>query len=351
MAMGLPMAARANCASSNVNISSANNPTLTGPADHNSVGQQIGGWGGVTSLQYVFDMTWLAGMGNGCNSLSAGANFAYAGSMGTPTAVKYVDSTNGKSYDVYATGVPGIGYAVGIRDFNATNSMLEVPLNAGTNQTYPFQSGQGAVASIGYQIRVLFIATGRLQAGSYTIPSMQLAKLWVQNTSGYAVPPPSYAILNPTTITVAATGCNVTTPASQIIPMPTVGIGTSDLKAPGSQASFNVAVKCDAGVTVYATMTDVTNPANTGNVLQLAPASTASGVGIQLFKNGDSTPVAFGPDSSSAGNINQWFVGGSVGAAQNAAYSIPFRAKYVQTSSKVKGGTVEAVATITFSYQ
>ncbi|AOJ34072.1 hypothetical protein WJ16_20895 [Burkholderia metallica] len=96
-------------------------------------------------------------------------------------------------------------------------------------------------------------------------------------------------------------------------------------------------------------MTDATNPANTGSALSLASSSTAAGVGIQILKKGDSTPLKFGPDSSGKGNTNQWLVGKS--SAANTKISVPFEARYVKVAEKIKPGTVSALSTITFSYQ
>lgn len=79
--------------------------------------------------------------------------------------------------------------------------------------------------------------------------------------------------------------------------------------------------------------------------MTLTSASTASGVGIQV-RNG-TTIIGYGPDSSAAGNTNQWFVT----QTGNATVNIPLTARYVQTGNQVKPGTVKALATFTMSYQ
>ncbi|MBR7945627.1 fimbrial protein [Burkholderia cenocepacia] len=107
-------------------------------------------------------------------------------------------------------------------------------------------------------------------------------------------------------------------------------------------------VACQGKVSVYVTLTDINQPANTGNVLSLSPESKASGVGIQLFKQDSSNPLGFGPDSSAKGNTNQWLAGQ---VSNGGTVSIPLVAKYIKTSPTVTPGTVSARASFTFSYQ
>ncbi|KVL47680.1 hypothetical protein WT01_33670 [Burkholderia cepacia] len=134
--------------------------------------------------------------------------------------------------------------------------------------------------------------------------------------------------------------------------MPT--LVAASLKAVGDVASarsatFSVGLSCDANVTVQATLTDATNPANTGSTLSLGSSSTAKGVGIQILKKDSNVPLRFGPDSSAKGNTNQWMVGTS--SAANTRISVPFEARYVKVAEKITPGSVRALSTITFSYQ
>ncbi|MBB1631109.1 hypothetical protein A9975_09530 [Cupriavidus sp. UME77] len=153
-------------------------------------------------------------------------------------------------------------------------------------------------------------------------------------------------------ITVTAKACTITSGATNTVVMPQ--LVTYSLKAVGDvsaakSAPFSLGLKCDAGVSVYATLTDATNPANTGNILSLAKNSTASGLGIQIMKKGTSIPLNFGPDSAAKGNTNQWLVGTS--AASGSVISVPFEARYIKTAETIKPGAMSALSTITFSYQ
>ncbi|KVG35304.1 hypothetical protein WJ30_06085 [Burkholderia diffusa] len=96
-------------------------------------------------------------------------------------------------------------------------------------------------------------------------------------------------------------------------------------------------------------MTDASDPANTTDILTLAPGSTASGVGIRILRDNGATPVSYGPDSSSVGNPNQWYI--TTTPLNGARVAVPFVAMYAQSGAKVSSGSVMARSTITFSYQ
>ncbi len=346
----LPAMARAFCQSNQLNIGSGST-TLTSPADR-QIGQQIPNWTGSVTNQNVFQMDVALGVGSGCSG-SPGADLAYADPLGVPTGMTYTDPSTGKSYTVYRTNEDDIGYIVGIRDYKAPAS-AEMPLNAAGTQTYPYSgSSTGAQSTIGYQARVLLIVTKRLRNGSHTISPMQIAKLWVKNSAGNTVPSANYLVLNQITLSANASGCTVNAPQDLVIDMPDVAIGTTDL-AQVSSGTFVVYLMCDAGVTVYATLTDMSNPGNTSTILHPNANATAQGLGIQLYKKGESVPTAYGPDSSAPGNTNQWFVAGSA-SAPGTSYGIPFVAKYAILPgyglNNIKGGYFEAAASITFSYQ
>ena len=104
-----------------------------------------------------------------------------------------------------------------------------------------------------------------------------------------------------------------------------------------------------AEVGVYATVTDASDPTNTSNTLTLASNSTAAGVGIQMFRSGETTPLGLGPDSSAKGNTNRWFVG--TASNSGSTFTIPMAANYVKTDPVIKPGSASARGTITFSCQ
>ncbi|MCR4469090.1 fimbrial protein [Burkholderia sp. SCN-KJ] len=144
-------------------------------------------------------------------------------------------------------------------------------------------------------------------------------------------------------LTIMPNTCTVTTPN---IPVPLQPIAASKLNAVGMTAGdkgFDIGLSCKSGSNVYVTLTDLTDPGNTGDQLTLTPDSTAKGVKLRILRNGQ--PVGYGPDSAAIGNTNQWYVGPSA-----TTTSIPLSAQYIATG-QVSGGTVKGVATFTMSYQ
>ncbi|WP_196492673.1 fimbrial protein [Burkholderia stagnalis] len=144
--------------------------------------------------------------------------------------------------------------------------------------------------------------------------------------------------------------CRVTTPA---ITVPLGSMPASTFTGVGSVSPskpFNIVLQCSGGETgtvtnVYTTLTDHTNPGNVSDTLSLASDATATGIGIQVL-NG-STVIKYGPDSSAAGNTNQW----KAGTTGNGTFTIPLTARYIQTAPKVTPGTADGLATFTMSYQ
>ncbi|MGO4329775.1 fimbrial protein [Cupriavidus sp. 2TAF22] len=195
------------------------------------------------------------------------------------------------------------------------------------------------------RLTIQLVKTGPITAGG--ILSGEVAAKWYR---GGELKSTQYMIDGMLAIKPLVPTCKLSS-AHISVPMRNVPIG--DFKGVGSTANenpFEVALSCADGISgattnVYATLTDMTDPANRGDVLTLSPGSTAQGVGIQVLK--DSTPLRYGADSSAAGNLNQWFAG----SASNGLFNIPLRARYVQTLPDVAAGTANGRATITMSYQ
>jgi len=245
--------------------------------------------------------------------------------------------TGGRTHPVYETGIPGIGYAL-MAQVDTT------PWSAITSDWIQIQSQpNGSQANV----RVAIVFTGALVTGTYTAPFRQIAEV-VQVKSSEDTPSGIY--LNAIKINVTATGCSLTSATQSDITLPQLLASRLASIGDVSDASgtTSLRVNCKQATSVYMTLTDVAMPTNTGNVLSLAPESQATGVGIQLFKQGSSTPLGFGPDSSMKGNTNQWLAGTLTGSGN---LTIPLVAKYVKTAPKITPGQVKARASFTLSYQ
>lgn len=249
---------------------------------------------------------------------------------------------------VYPTGVEGIGYAIAIAAPSAIDGSW-VALQPPSAQF--LDKGQITSKALGIWTQGAIVATGRLKSGTYTIPKQNVATVKAFSPTGTTPLTATDGIiqLDAITITINAGTCKMTTASEQLVRLPT--INQSALAATGATAGngspFRIGVNCDANVALHVTMTDASNTASTNNILSLASGSTAKGVGVQVYRDGLSTPVAYGPDSSVKGNTNQWKVGSSSVAT---SYDIPFTAAYVRTGD-VTPGSVLTKATFTFSYQ
>lgn len=153
----------------------------------------------------------------------------------------------------------------------------------------------------------------------------------------------SYTISKPalTTCTVLNSTQNVTLPA---VSQAALQNGDSTASTP-----FNISLQCQAGANLYITMTDAGNPSERYD--RLFPAGKPLDVASLIVRTSNGTQVAFGPDSSAAGNVNQWFVG----STPNGVLSIPFTAnlaKYPSDTTKpFPIGAYQFKTTFTLSYQ
>ena len=149
------------------------------------------------------------------------------------------------------------------------------------------------------------------------------------------------------TTSVISPTCTVTTTSPKVTLDPIKPSALTGIGSTAGGAALPLRLNCSgSGSQIFITLTDNTDPTNTSNQLSLKPGSTASGVKLQVL-NPAGTPVAFGPDSSAKGNKNQW----KVGATSAGTINIPLTARYIQSGSPVKPGTVNGVATFTMSYQ
>ncbi|WP_158361631.1 fimbrial protein [Burkholderia pyrrocinia] len=267
--------------------------------------------------------------------------------MGTLVPNVTYDS-EGKSFPVYETGVPGIGFAlmavplsdhsvVGA-DWKAVRPEETLVSDRESQITYFYY--------VRYQAALVF--TGSLATGTYTIPQRRVATTTAYAPNG-AVAFSAITDLGAMTIKVTASGCTLTSGAQTNVKLPQL-VGNK-LKAVGAvsdeSAPVTLRVNCQGAVNVYTTLTDAANPANEGTILSAHPGSTSRGVGLQIYKQGSETPLHFGPDSAVKGNTNQWLAG----QVTDGSLSIPLVARYVKTAQTFTPGSLDASATFTFSYQ
>jgi len=234
------------------------------------------------------------------------------------------------SPNVYQTNVPGIGVQWMITS-GWNGSWSTAPLT----QTLSSPAGGSAHYTL-----ARLVVTGPVSAGVLvTIPSMTVT------FSGSCVD--TVVQTQNVTVGTAINGptCNVTTTAVQV-PMPAISVtALTSIGATAGSTPLNLGIYCSAGTLVSMTLTDAVDISNRSTTLNLAPGSTATGVGLQILNK--SGPIAYGPDSSAQGSTNQWLAGTAAGGPMN----IPLTARYVRTEGKLSAGTVNGLATFTMSYQ
>ncbi|MEK6353137.1 MAG: fimbrial protein [Burkholderia cenocepacia] len=266
-----------------------------------------------------------------------------ATAIGTPIpGVAYV--LDGRSHPVFQTGVPGIGFAVmanvGWTSYYAQWKALDL------NETALDISGIDP-GKWWTQFRVALVFGGPLQTGSHSSPQTPIATFRVYRSDGLF--DTRTITLSSFTTNVTTRGCSLSSPVTTSVSL--AQLVTYRLRAIGdvsdTAGTTSLQIKCTGAVNVYATMTDVANPTNTGDALSLRAGSSAQGVGLKLYRQGNADPIAFGPDSSAKGNTNQWFVG----KVQDGSLSIPLSARYVKAAQHIVPGSANFAATFTFSYQ
>jgi type 1 fimbria pilin len=239
------------------------------------------------------------------------------------------------------TNFAGIGVIIRSTDLRTSATF---PLANSNIQNFASEIGVTTAVQGNYQITYQLVKTGA-SVGSGQV-SGQMFGLRSHNVpdnvpSGYQV----LMAINNTNIT--AQTCDVTTLTVGVELDPVTASALSPAGKTAGDKNFQLGISCptDFGFNLFLTLTDVTNPGNTTDLLSLATGSTAQGIGLRILRR-DGTSVSYGPASSVAGNRNQFEVGPSL-----TTTTIPLTVQYVSTSNAVTPGQVRGMATFTFSYQ
>ncbi|WP_248749740.1 fimbrial protein [Pseudomonas sp. MWU15-20650] len=250
-------------------------------------------------------------------------------------------SASGLSMPVYATNVPGVGFAMMAQDPGQSMHAISHSNTTLLATKHNKPNGWGLYG------RVYLVATGPVSDG--TIASSNIARYTLTNVT---TADPGYVAINFSGAVIARPlkpTCTVSTPS---ISMPLGAVASRDFKGPGSHAGSvtqSITLNCSGAsggtLDVWITLTDQTSPANRSHWLSLTRDSTARGVALQLLAG--SQLVSYGPDSSAIGNPNQW----QVGSTGNGTVKIPLSARYVQTEKTITPGTANGLASFTLSYR
>ncbi|MHA7681677.1 fimbrial protein [Cupriavidus sp. PET2-C1] len=255
----------------------------------------------------------------------------------------YAGTTAYLGGNLYETGIPGVAYRFKMSGTPPSMPCLSDKYFPGACYT---QWGGGMY---NHTLSVELIKTGSITAGG--VLSGKFAYWYgAQGSNGT----PEFAtytwsgggvVVQPTLPTCKVSIPSIAVPLKDVNAHIFTGIGKTS-----SGQSFNITLLCSGGTTgpdtnIYVTLTDQTDPGNFSDTLRLTNDSTASGIGIQVLFG--STVIKYGPDSSAAGNKNQW----KAGSYGQGTFQIPLTARYIQTASAVKPGKANGRATFTMSYQ
>jgi len=229
---------------------------------------------------------------------------------------------------VYASGIPGIGVRIWVFDPSCCTFPHHNPATGGGAQLGSNRWGLD------------LIKTGPIGAGGTIAGQIASDTIDRENQVFYVMGLKTPIIVVPNTPT-----CDVSTPDVRVaLDADDVSSYTSVSMARGDK-DFKVSLACSGGdpgtsIPVYLSLADQTLPTNTTQALTLTSASTASGVGIQILRNG--TPISLDPA------LNKFKV--QTVLPGNTSIDVPFKARYIRTGN-MTAGSVEAIATFTMEYQ
>ncbi|RQT68014.1 fimbrial protein [Burkholderia cepacia] len=245
-------------------------------------------------------------------------------------------------YNTFPTSASGIGVRISFANNIGPSEGKWWPFGFNTSSEY--------VSIAKSPLRIEFVKTGPITAQADI--TGEIGGMWVDNNNFQMA---SYKINGSIKIRPRVPTCSVATKLVNVSMTPADSISSREFSGVGStspERDFSIRLNCtggdpDTSTNAYVTLTDQTNNGNRSNQLSLTKDSTAKGVKVQILKAGKL--LSYGPDSSAAGNPNQWKAGNIPRGI--SSFEIPLTARYIQTESSVKGGTANAVATFTMSYQ
>ncbi|NUU04506.1 fimbrial protein [Herbaspirillum robiniae] len=268
----------------------------------------------------------------------------------TDSGLRVVNPDTGNNIIVWDTNIAGIGVAIAHR-FHANGCSWNPWLGAGAGSRLWTCDG-AAPQDNGYQLQIAVVKTAT--SGSGQVAGKTVTSIYPigNNTSSEPLRPLSDQRISFafSSFSVVAQTCSITPPGPVnlgAIPVKTF-TGVGSVSPWGASGKFSITVNC-SGVKskVHMVLTDQQNPGNVSSTLPLTRASTATGVGIQIFLDGGATPFSFGPDSSLPGTTNQFLAFTS----DNNTVKVEFNTRFIQTASRVTSGTANGIATFTMSYQ
>jgi major type 1 subunit fimbrin (pilin) len=295
------------------------------------VGKMITSW-----VQSTASTTWYS-----C-SVDGGTYTGISAMATTPSASVMQISDGGTTFNVFPTGVAGVGFAIGTRGF--TNGcgwddwsyMSPGISNSGWTDSSCNQNGN---ITNGGQVQVALVKTGAITPG---LIGFQMVAKAVSSISKIATTSSNPYTFSTTPVAISVLACQT--------PDVTVALGAhgrSELTGPNtftSATGFNISLNsCPGGMnSIQYRIDPVTTVVNSAqSVVALNSGSAATGVGVQLLNSA----------GTAAFPLSSWQTFSGYSTATGGSYSIPLKARYYQTASTVVPGTANTSMTFTMQYQ
>ena len=253
------------------------------------------------------------------------------------SGVNFTDSASALTFNVFDTGLPGVGIAIGFKSyFNGCGWYFRwstVVFGFISSSTCNSDNMYGN----GGQLQARLVKTGPITAGTVSAVPIAKAQLYANG---------AYDTKWPVTFSTTATRVTVLSCVTPDVQVPLGRHKVSELTGTGtftSSSAFKIALNsCPTGMNSVSYQIDAltTILISSASVVALDSRSSAAGAGVQLLDGSGNvfplgTPKVFSGDSSTTGGN----------------LTIPLQARYYQTGSTVTGGIANTAMTFTMTYQ
>ena len=251
----------------------------------------------------------------------------------------YLKDIDGKR--VYKTNIEGVGYAIGIRMVNGCAAGLERWVN-GTNKENPNHylycaiNGMFEQQPMQHKALINFYKTAS-STGTGTVSGKLVGAFILRNNQSVWQTEAQFSIGS---VAVEKLSCTLGSAAINVA-MGEVPVGA--FKGPGTSPpegrtkSFGIPLTCPKGASINLQLDGTAHDATQGMLKLNSDASSATGVAIQMLY--DDKPVELAKRF-------KWQTTDAEGT-----YSIPLKARYVQTDKSITPGAANGSATFTLTYQ
>ncbi|WP_114239620.1 fimbrial protein [Dyella sp. C9] len=235
---------------------------------------------------------------------------------------------------IYTTNVTGVGVQLTMNP-----GMSSYDVTPGDQQSGAYIAGyvNGSSGSLAISYTAQLIVTGTVSAG--TISSITFGKYeWyiygynISQTLSKSLTLNSGTVISLPTCTVNSASQNLTVTLPSVSTSAFTGVGST-----AGTTAFSIGLSCPNGANNVSVTLTGTNPSSTANGVLLPTSGGAGGVGVQVLNQ--------------SGTAITWGTAISFGKAAAGNVTLPFFARYYQTTSPVSAGKVSGTATFTMSYQ